>query len=52
MTYPTGPRPSSEDRLREMYKEKQYLLIQLEKLEADIKREREVPEGFVPRSRA
>jgi hypothetical protein len=39
MTYPIGPRPSSEDRLREMQKEKEYLLIQLEKLEADIQRE-------------
>jgi hypothetical protein len=37
MTWPTGPRLSPEDRLKEMYREKEYLLIQLEKLEQDIK---------------
>ena len=37
--FPSGPRPSSEDRLREMIREKEYLLTQLDRLEADIQRE-------------
>ena len=41
MSWPTGPRPSREDRLREMQKEREFLLIQLERLETDIRREKE-----------
>lgn len=41
MSFPSGPRPSPGDRPRDMLREKEYLLIQLERLEADIQKERE-----------
>jgi len=37
MSWPTGPRPSQEDRLRELYTERDFLLLQLERLEESIK---------------
>lgn len=37
MSWPGGPRPSQEDRLREMCAERELLLRQLERLEESIR---------------